>query len=458
MDLSVPKIGDASRYLIEQNVLACDLLVADVELAVQDVNFAPQQVLSTNAATGYFVSPTDFWVQLDPKAVDDVMERLDKLALDPDFINKKDFVPSIGKACLAFYETDKRWYRAKVQAVKEDSSTICYIDFGNSCDVKTCDLRGLPMEFAQQPGLAFNCCQDGAENFSDAASKFFGEIVLDLTHFSVKFLKVVDGVLCVRLSHGESDVGEICSLSSDLTEPLTQEPIINGVVLTSTFTQEEICVVEDNQVISEIRETQALMKREVPQDSVPVPQLDLVIEKDCKMDRMEVVVVYASSPFQFWIQMKKDQDKLEKMQEEIVEEYSKNFELLKAKAKPVVDQIYGVLHPSYGIWYRGKITEVCDDTAVVHFVDYGDSSSVPFANICVLAKQFADISAFATQCSLINQSTEWSEAACEKFNSVCTDQVCLITFEKEDNGVKIVNSLFVGDENKNIVDLLAELS
>ena len=166
------------------------------------------------------------------------------------------------------------------------------------------------------------------------------------------------------------------------------------------------------------------------------------------MDRMEVVVVYASSPFQFWIQMKKDQDKLEKMQEEIVEEYSKNFELLKAKAKPGVDQIYGVLHPSYGSWYRGKITEVCDDTALVHFVDYGDSSSVPFANICVLAKHFADISAFATQCSLINQSTEWSEAACEKFNSVCTDQVCLITFEKEDNGVKIVNSLFVGDENK----------
>lgn len=218
---------DLSRYLIEQNVLACDLLVADVELAVQDVNFAPQQVLSTNAATGYFVSPTDFWVQLDPKAVDDVMERLDKLALDPDFINKKDFVPSIGKACLAFYETDKRWYRAKVEAVKEDSSTICYIDFGNSCDVKTCDLRGLPLEFAQQPGLAFKCCQDGAENFSDAASKIFEEIVLDLTHFSVKFLKVVDGVLCVRLSHGESDVGELCSLSSDLTEPLTEEVAIS---------------------------------------------------------------------------------------------------------------------------------------------------------------------------------------------------------------------------------------
>ena len=225
MDLSVPKIGDASRYLIEHKVLACDLLVADVELAVQDVNFAPQQVLSTNAATGYFVSPTDFWVQLDPKAVYDVMERLDKLALDPDFINKKDFVPSIGKACLAFDETDKRWYRAKVQAVKEDSSTICYIDFGNSCDVKTCDLRGLPMELAQQPGLAFKCCQDGAENFSDAASRNFGEIVLDLTHFSVKFLKVVDGVLCVRLFLDESDVSELCS--SALAKSLTEEVAIS---------------------------------------------------------------------------------------------------------------------------------------------------------------------------------------------------------------------------------------
>jgi tudor domain-containing protein 1/4/6/7 len=86
-------------------------------------------------------------------------------------------------------------------------------------------LRGLPMEFAQQPGLAFKCCQDGAENFSDAASKFFGEIVFDLTHFSVKFLKVVNGVLCVRLSLDESDVSELCS--SALAKSLTEEVAIS---------------------------------------------------------------------------------------------------------------------------------------------------------------------------------------------------------------------------------------
>ncbi len=211
VDLTVPKIGDASQYLIAKKVLERVSLEADVELAVQDVNFAPQQVISTNAVTLCFESPSEFWVQLDPNSVNDFMERLDKLALDPQFLNKKDFIPSVGKPCLAFYEVDKRWYRAIVQAVNEDCVTIYYVDYGNSCDVKAGDLRGLPKEYAQQPALAFKCCQDGSEDFSESASKVFEEIVMDLQSFSVKFLKLVDGVLCVRLSHGGSEIGDLCS-------------------------------------------------------------------------------------------------------------------------------------------------------------------------------------------------------------------------------------------------------
>jgi hypothetical protein len=128
------------------------------------------------------------------------VERLDKLALDPQFLNQKNFIPSVGKLCLAIYENDKRWYHAKVKAVKEDWVKISYVDYGNSCAVNTCNLRGLPKEFAQQPVLAFKCCQDGSHNFSESASKLFEEIVVDLKCFSVKFLKLVDGVLLVDIT------------------------------------------------------------------------------------------------------------------------------------------------------------------------------------------------------------------------------------------------------------------
>jgi hypothetical protein len=44
---------------------------------------------------------------------------------------------------LAIYENDKRWYRAKFEAVnKEDYVKISNVDYGNGCAVKTFNLRG----------------------------------------------------------------------------------------------------------------------------------------------------------------------------------------------------------------------------------------------------------------------------------------------------------------------------
>jgi hypothetical protein len=163
-------------------------------------DFSPQQIISTTATLSWFKSPAEFRIQLAPNYVKKFMERLDKLALDPQFLNQKNFIPSVGKLCLAIYENDKRWYHAKVKAVKEDWVKISYVDYGNSCAVNTCNLRGLPKEFAQQPVLAFKCCQDGSHNFSESASKLFEEIVVDLKCFSVKFLKLVDGVLLVDIT------------------------------------------------------------------------------------------------------------------------------------------------------------------------------------------------------------------------------------------------------------------
>ncbi|EFX87066.1 hypothetical protein DAPPUDRAFT_312582 [Daphnia pulex] len=458
VDLAVPKIGDASQYLIEKNVVERVSLEADVELGAQDVNFAPQQIISTNAITLCFKSPAEFWVQFDPSSVNDLMARLDKLALDPQFLNKKDFIPSVGKPCLAFYEVDKRWYRAKVEAVKEDCVTICYVDYGNSCDVKSCDLRGLPNEFAQQPALGFKCCQDGFENFSESASKIFEEIVMDLESFSVKFLKLVDGVLCVRLSHGESDVGELCS--SVKTQPLQEEePVKSGAVVSASAVSADEVFVDGHVANPLILESPNVsVDHEVPQELVAVSSVNSVMVDESITNPVEVEVVYAPSPGQFWVQLKKDQEELIKMEADISGDYSKNSDSLKIKTKPTVGQIYGVLHPLYESWFRAQIKEVYDDdTADVFFVDYGDSFKAPFVNICTLGNLFADIPVFAVRCSLNKPLIEWSEAAVNKFVTDCTGKVSRAVFGAKENGLQFVESLHVGDDNKNIFDLLVGL-
>jgi hypothetical protein len=71
-------------------------------------DFSPQQIISTTATLSWFKSPAEFRIQLAPNYVKKFMERLDKLALDPQFLNQKNFIPSVGKLCLAIYENDKR--------------------------------------------------------------------------------------------------------------------------------------------------------------------------------------------------------------------------------------------------------------------------------------------------------------------------------------------------------------
>jgi hypothetical protein len=180
-----------------------------------------------------------------------------------------------------------------------------------------------------------------------------------------------------------------------------------------------------------------------------------VMKEDVKINLVEVMIVYALSPYQFWVQNKMDQGKFNKMQAEIVEEYSKNSDKLKVETQLIVGQLYCVLHPIYQDWYRARVTKICNDnTAIVDFVDYGDSYTVPFANIFVLAKLFADIPPFASLCSLKKQPDDLSETAVKKFVADCCEKVCRALFGTEENCVRIVDALYVGDENQDVFDLL----
>ncbi|XP_046646734.1 uncharacterized protein LOC124336884 isoform X2 [Daphnia pulicaria] len=174
--------------------------------APQNVNFAPEQMISSRAVASYIKSLTELWIQLEPKTVNSIMERLDVLGRHPEFINKKNFVASVGKPCLAFYREpddffpdDGQWYRAVVESVNGDTARVYYFDYGHTCEVQTSLLRDLPSDYAKQPALAFKCCLDGAESFSKVAADAFLDRFVKRAFFAVKFLKVVDGALHIRL-------------------------------------------------------------------------------------------------------------------------------------------------------------------------------------------------------------------------------------------------------------------
>ncbi|XP_026689902.2 tudor domain-containing protein 1-like [Ciona intestinalis] len=62
--------------------------------------------------------------------------------------------PEVGKACSAYYEKDKCWYRAQITNLTEGKAEVVYLDYGNSLKVSMEQLQNLPEEFASPPAQA----------------------------------------------------------------------------------------------------------------------------------------------------------------------------------------------------------------------------------------------------------------------------------------------------------------
>ena len=422
VELNVPGVGDAAQYLIEQKVLDRIVLETQINLAQQNLNFAPGQTISTNAVVPYFKSPTEFWIQIQPELVDAVMERIGGLALDPNFIKKKDFTASIGKPCLAFFADDGSWYRALVEAIDGVTAQVYYVDYGNCSMVNTIDLRELPDELAQQPALAFKCCIHGVNSFPEIVAKAFENCIMDLESLMVKCFNVVDGVLHVRLYSSEA---------VDLYEQQIPKVPVEGSV-------------KDAMHVPPLIPEEPLIQ-DVPK------QLDTFLQEPAKSPYVKVYISCSLSPNQFWFQIRENDAKLSEMSTQMAEMYSADVESFRITEKPVVGQLYGMIHPSYAGWYRSQIKEVFEDTVKAQFVDYGDIHTIQKRNIFNLPQRFAEIPAMAIPGSL---KIECSESVVDKFNTLCyePDKVHWVVFGTDENGKQCIESLYIGDDS--VLDLL----
>ncbi|KAI9557906.1 hypothetical protein GHT06_014658 [Daphnia sinensis] len=463
VELTLPNVGNVSQHLAQLKAVECVSSITEVELISQDITFAPTQVISNHAIISHAESPTEFWIQLEPESVEAIMNQIDKLAVDPQFLTANNFSASIGKPCLAFFKEDERWYRAVVEAVNEDSITVSYIDYGNSCSVKNRDLRELPSDLAQTPALAYKCCQEGAEAFLPHVIENYLTVIADMPVMTVKFVKVVDGVLYVRIfTPNGKDLGHLCSqqppnvmlpevsVESGTGNAATQPAptIVAGGELIETVVNTISSHVEEHLEESSVRD---------PQDYSVLPET-FIESVDQELinttQHVEGYIVYCLSPSQFWFQTKQDETKLIKIQTLLVEHYEQDSDAFKIKQKPVVGQMYGVYHPIYEGWYRAQIQNLADATTEVYFVDYGDTQTTPLENIRDLPNECAGIPPLATRCSLKKPSKDWSQAIVEKFNSACLDPgtLCRVLFGTEENGFIFVDSLFIGE--KNVLDIL----
>ena len=395
-ELGIPELGDATGYLLQHGVVVLD----DVEVTPQNLAFVLDESrrLSAHAIIPFVKSPSEFWIQLEPDAVESLMERIDELATRPDFIHQKPMDPSVGKYCLAFFADDGRWYRAVIEAVNGDTSTVYYIDYGNTATVANTNIKRLPEFVADLPAMAFKSCLDGGTTYTKEINDKFQQLALDLV-VSVYFVRVVDRILHVRL---------VTADGIDLAD-----------------------------------------------------QIGLSAGKDAGQTELDAYVAYAVTPSQFWIQKKRDEEKLADIQDELFQLFDgPDGQSFRLAEPPVVGQLYAANHPLYSTWFRSRVTSLDPPKSVqVQFIDYGDTHTVPVEDIRRLADELKAIPPLAVRCCLNMEMAdrEWSEEACKTFNEACSSQyVCQLVLGRFTDNIQRIDSMRspAGD----VFDMLAPLT
>ncbi|XP_030631037.1 tudor domain-containing protein 1 [Chanos chanos] len=137
------------------------------------------------------------------------------------------FSPAVGDPCCALFTGDGRWYRAVVQAVwGEGKATVHFVDYGNSCEVDTANLRAMPPPLLAQPFHAIRCVLAGvdpaARCWTDEANQRFRSLCVG-QQLSGRVLAISERGYAVELESGGQSVASLL-ISEQLAKATGHDP------------------------------------------------------------------------------------------------------------------------------------------------------------------------------------------------------------------------------------------
>ncbi|KAL2735605.1 maternal protein tudor-like isoform X1 [Vespula squamosa] len=324
-------------------------------------------------------------------------------ALEKHYANYgKTLKPEIDMLC-AVKIADGYWNRAKVIKFTEKSVYVNFIDYGNTQEVSIESLMELDPQFFVPYQLAINAS-------------------LTVT---------LNGTLSEQINILQEQLS-----NRNLTANFSN---VNKKWIVELFDNEE--------KISDKFRSMNLVKSSAESES---ENYQLITGK-----KYNVCVSHIDSPSQFWIQLTSETEILKQKYVELQTDIS---------TCPLID---GILEESslcvavYSIdnmWYRAEVLDADEDITTVRFIDYGNTDVIDnkSKNIRALTDNLKSMKRYATKSRLDIipvDSEDWSEATCDRFNTLVTTADSLEALIIADSIPKRIE-LFVND--KSISEILVE--
>lgn len=409
---------------------------ADSSAALSLLPYPPLDIdacMPFQAVVTHIVNPSSFYVQ--PSSVEETLvginECIDALLMG----GKTSEIPvrdlREGASCLAKYSVDQQWYRGVIEGRSTQKWKVHFVDFGNSEEIDSqSDLTHLPPELLASPVLAIHCGLQGivpslgSKGWSRHTVSAFKEILLDkeVSITITNTTKNAHHLVLLRMDNGE-DVGD-CLVRSGFTSrsdadnassstQTSQGPSDDLYLSTaSSHLDSNSSAQPSSQHSSEAGGDVAVVTK------IPPTLFTYPITPEVNT-RLQVMVVFATSPNNFFCQDSETSHRLD----EVMEKLAQCCPTAPLISSPAVGQPCAALYPADGCWYRAEVIEVTGSQALVQFVDYGNSELVDVSSIVALQSDLISLPVQAFWCSLSDDfEKQYSRSEAAAFVAMVTEQ------------------------------------
>ncbi|NXC47830.1 TDRD1 protein, partial [Penelope pileata] len=333
------------------------------------------------------------------------------------------FKPEKGEPCCAFFSDDGNWYRALVQNVTSDGVVkVRFVDYGNVEEVPLDKIRQISSSFLELPFQGIKCWLSGIK---PANSKWNRGAI-------ERFHKCTAGVkLQAKITSLSRDGAGVELIDNSMGYP----KVINEIL-----TSEKLAVKED------VQDKNNFPNKSDKKASCSI-FLFFVLETSLghwesvvlAMDQtVSVCVTEVKSPDLFYAvpAQTKDQEKLLKQMIEL-QDYCKSCK--KQPFKPKLGEACCARFSGDGCWYRALVLEVSQSTAEVLFADYGNTETLPLANMLPITDSYLKLPFQTITCSLAGiKKAEWSPLLLDKLKEMLLNKYVTITVKGINGNVNLV--------------------
>lgn len=379
-----------------------------------------------NAIISNFEEDGAVWVQpLDQiSSLNEIMNQINEMNTEclKTFKDK----PCINSPCLSLYGEDQRLYRAIVKDLTEDMDCVLvhYVDYGNSEITEVSSLRVIPDIFLDVACKAIQC-------YFPMSLK---EQLLRVFHKEIE--KIFSEELKVTLVEDPLQKDNL----------ILKSCIVSGIDIVAKIHEEH-----ENNCRAPEGETLKVMPHESQVSEVSSTCLQIPYHSIKYDTEMAVYVTQVESAGKFWVQVLDHFSLLEEMMGKL-----NDFAVNSGRtimSSPKIGRPCLSCYAKDEQFYRAEIIKINPESgsAMVHYIDYGDTGEVEISDLFVLPEQFFPLPRQAICCYFSSKiRNQWSSSIQQYLEEKILEKEIYLTLTQEVEGFEhrnVVKKLTLDDND-----------